>query len=271
MCRMKPALRIVSAVFALAYGTVLFGFIDLGALWISNPSFSESTHLEASWGSLLTFFGAIPLATLAVRPRALWATTAMLATVAGAVVAGAFVTRDPAALWLALVVAVNTAAVLPLGLALERRGALRLDPIRIRLAVVPLLLAIIGTPLWGVYVVHAAGRFGGPPVDLTLGLDHWPIQVATGIAVVLASFAAALLPVVRPLATSAAALSAAAIGVGAAAYPHSASATESPVWGIAVVFWGVAMALALAVPGRRAAPPRAEADAPAAGASPRAR
>lgn len=261
---MKPALRIVSAVFAVAYGTVLFGFIDLGALWLGNPSSSESTHLETSWGSLLTFFGAVPLATLAVRPRSLWATTAVLAILAAAVVAAAIVTGYPAALVLALIAAATTAAVLPLGLALERRGAIRLDPLRIRPTMLPLLLAIIGIPLWGVYVVHATARFGGPPVDLTLGIDHWPIQAASGIAVVLASFAAALLPVVRPLATSAASLTAAAIGAAASAYSHSASATESKVWGIAIVFWGVAMALALATGGQERPSPSTAPHAPAA-------
>jgi len=105
---------------------------------------------------------------------------------------------------------------------------------------------VAGVPLWWPYIAHAASAQGVLPGDDSLGIDHWPVQAAAGVAVMLAAFLAAALVEVRVLATVAAAVSASAIGVSMVADAETLVETETQLWSVLTVMWGTLVALALA-------------------------
>ena len=241
------ALRIIAGVLAAVWAMPLFGLVDLVTALSWREGWEESLLLEASWGALLTFFIMVPLLVVAVRPGRFAEAVLWSGVTAVSLVVGTIITGDAAALWLALIAAVTGAIVVALGLAATRRGGLP-RPRRPRVQPSWLLgvLALAAIPLWGAYAASAASVPAGAPTPyISITFDHWPVQAASGIAVILASAIAAVVVGARTLGVCAAALSAAVIGVIMALSQELPVATESPLWSIGAVLWGVLLALAL--------------------------
>lgn len=90
----------------------------------------------------------------------------------------------------------------------------------------------------------ASARSGEPPQEITLGLDHWPIQSALAIAVVLVSGFAATLPSGWMTPTWTVGIAAAWSAVVAWVNPDLA-ASMSRLWASAALVWAVAFVIAL--------------------------
>jgi hypothetical protein len=118
-----------------------------------------------------------------------------------------------------------------------------------------LTIAVLGLPLWLPYALTAFTQSrAGVVGSLTQGIEHWPVQGAVGVALVLGSIALALWDEGRPLLRAAVSLSAVYIGMAELAYPDRAGAMGSLVWGVGVTLWGLVVAL-VAVPRRAQAAP----------------
>jgi hypothetical protein len=240
----------VAVVLALGAALVLMGLIDLFTLpgWV-DQDFVWEVPLEASWGSLFTFFLAGGYVWVALFPRDPWPAFAQLGICAVALGVSAAAGQDVRPLVVALGVAASTLALwrlvgspplTDLGGLLVRRGSLA--------------VAAVGLPLWSPYALEAfrqsrAGVLG----SITQGVEHWPVQGALGVALVLASSALAVWDHGRPLLRVAVSLSAVYVGMAELAYPDRAGATGSLLWAVGVTLWGVLVAL-VAVP-RQAGPP----------------
>lgn len=236
--------RIVAVLFALVAALVLMGLIDLLTLpgWV-DQRYEWEVPLEASWGSLFTFFLAGAYLFVALRPCSPWPAFVQLAISALALLVAAAAGVDWRPLWLALGVALSGFV---LWLLLGRPAvAVRAG----RQVGWPMLaVAVVGIPLWVPYALTAfetsrAGVLG----TITQGIEHWPVQGATGVALVLGSLVLAARADVRSLLRVAVSLSAVYIGMAELAYPDRDGATGSIVWGVGVTLWGLLVAL-VAVP-----------------------
>jgi hypothetical protein len=240
------ALRVAAGLLAAVWAVLFFALIDLSVIFLWNDDFVEVRPLEASWGAFLTFFMVVPLVVVAVRPRR-YGEAVMLASVTTvALIIGAALSGDARPLWLAGAAAVSSGVLILFGTSLSRRAGMPPPVPHIQVSWPMAVLAVAGVPLWWPYIAHAASAQDVLPGDDSLGIDHWPVQAAAGVAVVLAAFLAAALVEVRVLATVAAAVSASAIGVSMAAGPQTSVATETPLWSVLTVMWGTLVALALA-------------------------
>jgi hypothetical protein len=186
---------------------------------------------------------AVPLAALVVRPGATVPLTQVLgcsvSLALGAVLAGSGKHLLPA-LGLAASVAV-------LGLL---GGGRPFAPLG-RPAPVSTLLALLALVPAAPYAWHMAGGTRAP--EYTWGLDHYPVQAAFAVALVLTALLAATSASrherVRWLPALTAAFSAAWMGVLSTLWPHRLGSFGT-TWGWAAVAWAAAFVLAVAVEGR---------------------
>ena len=79
----------------------------------------------------------------------------------------------------------------------------------------------------------------------TMGINHWPVQGAVGLALGACALVMAIWPAGRPLMRLSISLSAAFIGAAMLAYPDRDGAMPSPMWGVVIVIWGTLLALPL--------------------------
>ena len=238
------AARVVAVVLALVATVLLMGVIDLLTLpgWV-DQRYEWEVPLEASWGALLTFFLAGAYLWVALRPRTPWPALLQLGigALALAVSAAAGLDWRPLALALGVVASALVLWVLAGRPATDPRAGW--SPRRAVLG-----LAALGVPLWVPYALEAlrqsrAGVLG----SVTQGIEHWPVQGAAGVALVLGAVVLGLRDDARPLLRVAVSLSAVYIGMAELAYPDRAGAMGSLVWGVGVTLWGVLVAL-VAVP-----------------------
>lgn len=120
-----------------------------------------------------------------------------------------------------------------------------------RPAPVSTLLALLALVPAAPYAWHMAGGTRAP--EYTWGLDHYPVQAAFAVALVLTALLAATSASrhewVRWLPALTAAFSAAWMGVLSTLWPHR-QGSFGTTWGWAAVAWAAAFVLAVAVEGR---------------------
>lgn len=245
--------RVVAGVLALVSAVILMGLIDLFTLpgWV-DQDFEWEVPLEASWGSLFTFFLAGGYAWVALFPRAPWPALVQLGICGLALVISAAAGTD----WRPLALAVGVVvSVLVLWRLVGQPVLPRVGRPSVRWVV--LVVAALGVPLWLPYALAAftqsrAGVLG----SVTQGIEHWPVQGAVGVALVLGSLVLAIWDDGRPLLRVAVSLTAVYIGMAELAYPDRAGAMDSRLWGIGVTLWGLLVALVCA-------PRRVQPDGPA--------
>lgn len=249
---MSRLIRVVATLVAAAWAVLGFALADLAVLLLWNPAFVSVFALEASWGALLMFFVVVPCIHVAIRPGR-WADALVTGGIAlASIVAGSLLAGDPATLILAGLLAASLAAIAVPGVIRARSGAADAGvPWHPRLDVPLLVIALAGMVLWAPYLANATVGADGLPRDITMGLDHWPVHIAAGIAIPLGALVAAVLGRVRTLAACASALSAVSIGTAMAVSQGAPSATESAHWSVLAVTWGTLLLLALVWSGRR--------------------
>jgi hypothetical protein len=224
--------RIVAVAAAVFWGFLFFGLIDLLTPFVEGEDFAAHYLMETGWGLTYLVLVAVPLLALVVRPGSLPAVLELgavgIALVVGAVLAGSTRHLLPGLGVLA------TAAVLaflgrPISGALQRRPA-------------PLAggLALVATVPAAAYAWDMARATENP--EETWGLDHYPVQAAFAIAVVLVALVCAT---TRPgpgswLTASTAAVCAIWIGVLSMVWPERLGSLGTG-WGAVAVGWGVAL------------------------------
>ncbi|MCC5580280.1 hypothetical protein IMZ11_32130 [Microtetraspora sp. AC03309] len=156
------------------------------------------------------------------RPRA-WHLVLAAVPFAGAATALVLGAAASAA-WLGVVGAVVTLAVV-----LSRWGAV--PDSRSRL---PLVLATAAALPWTWYAADMIGAAseGREPIDITMGLDHWPMQAALGITLI------ALAAWGHPIPATTSGIASMGFGALAMAYPDHA-ASPGTIWGVAALVWGL--------------------------------
>jgi hypothetical protein len=149
------------------WGFVFFGFIDLIS-FAFGPEFHQTLILGTGWGLLFLFLVGLPLLCLGIRPEL--ATPAAIGQVGCAAVA----------------VALATVISTYLG------GRRRAIPAGWRIAVAPGLLVVVAAgPAIGYACASARTTGSNQITDITWGVDHWPIQAAFPLTVLLAAALAA--------------------------------------------------------------------------------
>lgn len=233
----RPAL---AALLALVAAVPFFGLIDLGTvIGLADPAYRWNVPLEASWGALFTFFLAVPYACIAGAERPGPACLQLIVTAAALAIAG--VAGAEPRLLLTGVAVLASAALLTV---LDPRvsPAWRIDAVSDRPAV---LLAVSGLAVWLPYTLSALARSrdGADGDEVTLGISHWPVQGAVGIALVLAAVAMVVRRPLRILRVTVV-LTGALLAGTALAYPDRLGATEGSVWAVLALVWTAAVAAA---------------------------
>ena len=240
--------RVGVGVLAFFWGFLFFGLIDLTS-FTQGELFHAGVLLETGWGLFFLVLVAVPLGAAAVRPALAPTAALVVAADAVAVLVAAVVSASPVHLQIALGLALSAIAAAPVRATLGRlRRALPVTG-------APLLVVVLGTMPWAAYGLTCAAAARDPLTepDETWWFDHWPIQAALPLAVLLVSLLSATEVPGRRLAGWCAGGAAAYLGVFFWAYPVSdpvvLAATSRP-WAVAAVGWGVALVASMYAPPR---------------------
>ena len=179
--------RTLAAALAILWGFFFFGLIDLLA-FAQGPDFHTTVLLSTGWGLLFLFLVGAPLLAIALRPASLTpASLGLVAAVAVAVAAGSAESGSAGHLLVAVALVMTVVALAASGG--ELRSGWRSEW---RPSALPLALVALATVPSLVYSWSSARATGTNPVsDDTWGLDHWPIQAALPIALLLGAALAA--------------------------------------------------------------------------------
>jgi hypothetical protein len=256
---MKDPGRVLALALGVVWAVLFFGIVDLVTVLGTNPYFVDTIPLEASWGAYFTFMVALPACWMAVGRHTAGAIPAffLLCLSALALIVGCAATFDP---WPLLVAAGITLTAACYFLSPDRTIRLpKMEP-----SWLLLVLAVVGAPGWLLYALLStdndmAGR------DVTLGLDHAPVQVALGLALAVAPAMLALWPASRRLLRISISASSVAVGVASLGFPDAVGAIGSYQASLGAVVWGLAIALASTPKPRGAQESRQEAGRSAAG------
>ncbi|MGZ5417404.1 MAG: hypothetical protein ACXWDI_09510 [Nocardioides sp.] len=168
------AARVVAGVTAALWAVGFFGIIDLLVVVAEDGGTTAFFMLEAGWGALVTFLIAAPLVALSVQPTQ-GVHLAQLLAVAVAIAAAAVWSGYLPQLIPAVLVAGNALVIAALTAA--RFVGPPLDPwLR--------WLVVAGAVGGGAFAAMAVDNHPMTVPDITLGLDHLPMQAAIGLAVI---------------------------------------------------------------------------------------
>jgi hypothetical protein len=238
------ASRIVAVLSAVFWGGLFYGLVDLLVAIDQTPGFYDSYLLETGWGLLFTFLVAAPCMALAVRPGLvlplIQVAVVGLAVAVTAVASSAWAQLAPAVL---LLVSAAFLADLSRGYVRPPAGWRwpHLDP------VVALPVLVMTPPAVAYAVDNITGYYTqrAPTDDDTMGLDHWPMQAALPVSVVMVG--AAVAAGVRngwtgtAVSVSAITVTTGWLGVVSVMYPDHA-ASLGATWGSAALVWAVLFA-----------------------------
>jgi hypothetical protein len=177
----RSGLRIVAGGFALFWGLAFYGLIDLLA-FAQGEQFHAALLLSTGWGLVFLFLVATPMVAIAVtRSGGYSSPLTEVALVAAAVIVAAALSSSPAHLAVAAGL-LGTVAVLA---TLARDRIPDLIP-RWRWSTAPGLLVLLAVAPCCAYAWTSARTAGsGHVTDDTWGFDHWPIQAALPLALLL--------------------------------------------------------------------------------------
>jgi hypothetical protein len=224
---------------------LFFGLIDLATI-VAPGEFLPTVPLEASWGAFFTVMVAGAFVRVAWRPLDRFAPAVQLLLAAAALAAGAALGAKPPP----VVVAAVLAALAALLLVVPPRPA-RTD-LRPRPAVPLLVVAIAAAPFWAGYAWHAAvASRAGLNDDISVGVPHWAVQTAVGLAIAACALVAGASPHGRQLLATSAALAAMLVGVATVVYPDAIGAMRSPGFGFAAMTWGLVVVVLARLPSGR--------------------
>jgi len=239
--------RVVAACAVAFWGVLFFGVQDFLTPLVEGEDFAAHYLIETGWGLTYLVLVAVPLATLAVRP--------------GRVVALVQVGLVGAALAVGALLAGSQQHLLPAGgvmltaVVLAWLGRARSPMARTRRwgrpAPVTGLLAGVAVLPAAAYAWDMARSTENP--EETWGLDHYPVQAAFAVAVVLVALLAAYAATGhsrgRWLPALTAAFSAAWFGVLCTIWPDRLG-SPGVGWAVVAIGWAVVLVAAVAAEGR---------------------
>ena len=232
-------LRVAAALFGLFWRFFFYGLIDLLA-FAQGEQFHAALLLSTGWGLLFLFLTAGPLLALSARASAVSPSAlAQVALVAVAVVAAAALSSSPGHLFVSAGV-IATVAVLAV-LARERPW----DVMQTwRWSAVPGALLILAVAPCCAYAWTSARTTGGAQLtDDTWGLDHWPVQAALPLALLLICALAAGHPSGWRLPLWSAGTAAAWFAVACWLEPNLVASVSRP-WAAITLLWSAAFVAA---------------------------
>ncbi len=230
-------LRVLACLFAVSWVVLPgFGAIDLSVTWSSD----WPQVLEAGWGLYATVLVGAAFALVAVRPRRSRTGVAQFVVSSVALFVSAAAATEPRLLLLAAGLATQTAIV---G-ALSGRVRDAHPATRFQVSSPVLVLAGLGLVPWLAYALDmwALNREDRSDSDVTLGIDHYSVQGAVGLALVLLPVLAALRRDARPFVAVCAGIVAVYLGIVSYAWPDAAGGF-SRAWSCVAIAWGLAIGL----------------------------
>jgi len=239
------ARRVLAALLAVVAAVPFFGLVDLSTLvGLADPSEQWPVPVEASWGSFFTVLVAGAYGWIAIARNA-WPGFLQLGITTVSLLFAAAGGLDPGPLLIAVGIGLSAALLLVLG---GRRGRVQPDPPRrwsqLRDRWPETLLAAAALVLWLPYALAALARSrAGAGSDVTNGFEHWPVQGATGLALLLTAIALAVwAPGPRLLGVSAG-ITGGLIAIAALLYPDRIGATEGTIWAVAALAWALVIGI----------------------------
>lgn len=229
----------MSVVGALFWGWVFYGLQDTLTVLVEGEDFAAHYVLESGWGLLFLALVGAPLVGFAVRPSASVLLAEVAAVGVALLVAAALAGSVPHALP-GLGVLVTAALVA----ALARVGR----PRRLRVDTALAVLAAVAALPAASYALRMATATENP--EETWGLDHYPVQAAVGVSVMLVAVigtAVARRPGGRLLVATLV-VTTAWLGIESVAYPERVGSFGT-FWGWLAVVWSLAYAAAAALAG----------------------
>lgn len=209
-----------------------FGLTDLAVTW--NPDWP--VMLEAGWGMLVTAGLGSPMVISAWRPHLASLCLVQLSVVSASLFVAAVASLEPQMWWMFVLAAPSLALLTALR---QRFPALVVLVHTRRRSYAQLALAAIAAPFALAYAWNmAAANRTGPPVDITVGVDHYAVQAALGLAVIALPVVAGWWAPARRLLGTSAALMAGYCGLVSYNWPGAAGG-----WGAAVSLGAMAWAV----------------------------
>lgn len=236
------AARVVAGLAAVFWGWLFFGVQDTLTVFVEGQDFASHYLMESGWGLLFLVLVAAPLIGIASQPRSLLL-IAQVAMVGLAVIAGAVLTRSAPHLLPGLGLLATALVVAALA-----RLDIRHHPPRLDLPLLGLVaLAVVPALGYARRMTTSTGE-----VEKTVNLDHYPIQAALGIAIVLVAM---LIAVARQwpsawLGAATLVVTVAWMGIESVAYPHRLGSFGAP-WGWLAFAWSLTFLVAALRPSQR--------------------
>ncbi len=244
--------RRILAVFAMTWLLFPgFGVVDLTVTWDR----AWPRVLEAGWGVFFTVLVGVPFIAVACFMQRAFGPTAQLCVTVAVLGISAVLAAETGLFVFTIVLAVEVViACAPTVHAMRGDQSLpRIVP-HLLLTVV----AVAGSGPWLVYAFHMfrlnrrgldvfgeAGR-GLETTDITMGIDHYAVQGALGIAIAVLSVLAGLVPAVRRYVGVSVGLSAGYVGlVSLSAHPNPGSLSR--VWSLLCLTWATAITIVVLV------------------------
>jgi hypothetical protein len=242
--------RVIALLLAVFWGYVFFGVYDL-FVFLQGSGFHESFHLETGWGLFFLFIVAAPLIAVTFAPETVLPAAlqqVLLACVALAV--AAVLSASPKHLLPAAGLGATTALVAAVSARVRVARA-----IRRRWSWGPGAFVVVGAGPWFAYALAMAETARARRhVSLTWSLNHWPVQAALAVGIVLVAALVATFPPGWPISTWCVGVCAVWFGVACCVYPDL-DASLGRLWGAAAIAWGLGFVAAthLAAAGRPSA------------------
>jgi hypothetical protein len=245
-------LGVAAAMFGLFWGFFFYGLIDLLA-FAQGEQFHAALLLSTGWGLLFLFLTAGPLVALSARaPAVSPSALAQVALVAAAVGLAAALSSSPGHLVVSAGLIATVAVLAVLG---------RDRPWHVtrtwRWSAFPGTLLILAVAPCCAYAWTSARTTGGAQLtDDTWGLDHWPVQAALPLALLLICALAAGHPSGWRLPLWSAGTAAAWFAVVCWLEPDLVASVSRP-WAAMTLLWSAAFVAATYLSARDGAPVRA--------------
>ena len=231
--------RAIAAVFALSWLVFPgFGLIDLSVTW--DRSWPQV--LEAGWGLFFTILVGAAFVTVALMQRRAVAALVQLYVAAAALGISALLAREGALMVLALVLAVETA--IASWSATDKAYPDR--PFKLLALWRPLgFVALVGLVPWLIYALdmYRLNRRDLSTSDITIGIDHYSVQGALGLALAALAILAAIWPLGRRYLGVSVGVAATYLGLVSLAW-HPTPGSFSQTWSMLCMAWGAAVAVA---------------------------
>jgi hypothetical protein len=225
--------RLLAAVCALTWLILPgFGLIDLSVTWSSD----WPEVLEAGWGLFFTVVVASPFVLVVVRLRGSMPGTPQLAVATLCLAAATVAAEEWRLGLLTALVALEAVAVGVLA-----RPWWRWRPTGRSLPV--LVLGVAGIVPWVIYALEmfSRNREHRADSDHSVGIDHYSVQGALGLALVLLPVAAGLRRELGPFVPVCAGICAVYLGLVSVAWQDAAGRLGT-VWSVLAILWGLGLA-----------------------------